>query len=437
MTTPVLTRRLVVVLVVGAGLVALVAGPRGLGFGVVAGTIALGAVIDGLLALSPSAIDVRRGLPAGAVLGEAVQARWVITNRADRRTDVRVADSFAPSLAAATRRCSVHLPAWATATVDITLNPGRRGRFVLDEVVIRTVGPLGLVGRQRARTTVDVLRVYPRFPSRADAELRLRRAQVAEVGLRTARGRGGGTEFDQLRDYTPDDEYRKLDWAATARAARPIVRDYRAEQNQTVINLLDNGRLMAGTVSGVPRVEHAMDAVMALTTVASGMGDKCGLLTFDQQVRSVVAAARGRHQLGLVNEAMYELEPVLAESDYRTAFTTALVRFRRRALLVIHTELASHSVEESLIPALPLLLRTHVVIVAAVTDPEVSGWATETVDEWPDVYRQAAAIGSLEDRRRAATRLRALGARVVDAGPDRLAVTLIDTYLGIKATGVL
>lgn len=437
MASPVLTRRLVAVLVGGAGLVALVAGPGGVGFWIVAGVIAVAAVIDGLLAPSPTVVGVERRLPAGAVLGQQVRARWIVTNRSGRRVDVAVADDLAPSLQAATRRCRVRLPSRSTATVAFDLRPARRGRFVLDEVVIRTVGPLGLVGRQRARALVDVLRVYPRFPSRADAELRLRRAQVADVGLRTARGRGGGTEFDQLRDYTPDDEFRKLDWAATARTARPIVRDYRAEQNQTVINLLDNGRLMAGTVADVPRVEHAMDAVMALTTVAAGMGDKCGLLTFDQQVRSVVTAGRGRQQLGLVNEAMYDLEPVLGESDYRTAFTTALVRFRRRALLVIHTELAPHSVDESLLPALPLLLRTHVVIVAAALDPEVSGWATDAVDEWPDVYRQAAAIGSLDDRRRAAIRLRALGAHVVDAAPDRLALELIDAYLGIKATGAL
>jgi len=138
-----------------------------------------------------------------------------------------------------------------------------------------------------------------------------------------------------------------------------------------------------------------------------------------------------------VNEALYELEPVLAESDYRTAFTTALVRFRRRSLLVIHTELAPHSVDESLIPALPLLTRTHVVMVVAVTDPEVQAWAHDRIHEWPDAYRQAAAISALAERRRAATRLRALGARVVDAAPDRLAGEVIDRYLGIKATGAL
>ncbi|MGI9601285.1 MAG: DUF58 domain-containing protein [Acidimicrobiales bacterium] len=436
---PVLTRRLALVVVAASAVTAalIAAGSGPIGFWAVMVVLLVIAVVDGALARSPTVIDVHRRLPSGAVLGSPLVVGWLVRNRSDRRVTVRLADSFAPSLHASTRRQTLSLPARATATVDITMVPQRRGRFVLDEIVIRTVGPLGLVGRQQARAVLDVVKVFPRFPSRHDAELRLRQARVLEVGLRTARGRGGGTEFDQLRDYTPDDEYRKLDWAATARTGRAIVRDYRAERNQTVINLVDNGRLMAGTVAEVPRVEHAMDAVMALTTVAGGLGDKCGLLTFDQQVRTVVAAARGRQQLGLVNEAMYDLQPVLLESDYRSAFTAALVRFRRRALLVIHTELAPHSADESLIPALPLLMRTHIVMVAAVRDPEVHGWARDEVDEWPDAYRQAAAVGALAERRRTAARLRALGARVVDAPPEQLSGALIDAYLGIKATGQL
>ena len=102
-----------------------------------------------------------------------------------------------------------------------------------------------------------------------------------------------------------------------------------------MIILLDNGRVMAGQVAGVPRVEHAMDAAMAITTVATRLGDRCGLVAFDTEVRAVVPPAKHRNQLGRVTEAMYDLEPELAESDYLGAFTETLARFRRRALLVI------------------------------------------------------------------------------------------------------
>ena len=150
-----------------------------------------------------------------------------------------------------------------------------------------------------------MLRVYPPFRSRDEAELRINKARILEVGLRSAQGLGGGTEFDQLREYTVDDEFRRIDWAATARAGKAIVRTYRAERNQTVISLLDNGRVMAGRVDDVPRVEHAMDAVMMLTAVATRLGDRAGLVVFDREVRAVVPPAHGRDQLGRVTEAMY------------------------------------------------------------------------------------------------------------------------------------
>jgi uncharacterized protein (DUF58 family) len=141
-------------------------------------------------------------------------------------------------------------------------------------VVWRTEGPLGLLARQGRTELPASLRVYPRFRSRDEAELRIDRARILEVGLRSAKGRGGGTDFDQLREYTVDDESTRIDWAATARVGRPIVRTYRAERNQNVVVLFDNGRVMAGRVAGVPRADFAMDAALLITTVATRLGDR-------------------------------------------------------------------------------------------------------------------------------------------------------------------
>jgi uncharacterized protein (DUF58 family) len=321
--------------------------------------------------------------------------------------------------------------------VDATLRPTRRGRFEPTAVVVRTEGPLGLLARQRTRQVPGRLQVYPRFPSRDEAELKVRRARRVEAGLRTAQGRGGGTEFDQLREYTPDDESRRIDWAATARTGRPIVRTYRAEQNQVVVCLLDNGRVMAGRVAGVPRVEHAMDAAMALTSVAARLGDRAGLVAFDVGVRAVVPPGSGARQVGRVADVFPELEPVLAESDYAVAFAETLARFRRRAMLVVLTDLVEQAMLESLLPALPLLASRHRVVVAAVHDPAVVRWARAAPADPEQAYRAAAAVDALEERSRAAARLQGLGAMVVDAEPGALAGKLCDVYLDAKATGAL
>ncbi|MEZ5141730.1 MAG: DUF58 domain-containing protein [Acidimicrobiales bacterium] len=318
-----------------------------------------------------------------------------------------------------------------------TFRPSRRGRFEIATLVVRVEGPLGLAARQRVRRQPHVLRVLPPFKSRDEAELRINKARILEVGLRSAQGRGGGTEFDQLREYTVDDEFKRIDWAATARANKAIVRTFRAERNQTVLCLLDNGRVMAGRVDDVPRVEHAMDAVMMLTAVATRLGDRAGLVVFDSQVRAVVPPAHSREQLSRVTEAMYALEPALVESDYTGAFADTLARFRRRAMLVIFTDLVEQAVAETLLPAMPLIARNHLVVVAAVRDPDVAAWAAGTPTEASGAYRKAAAVAALDERRRTIARLRGLGATVVDAPPGRLAPLLADAYLKVKATGRL
>lgn len=432
---PIPTRRLAIVaLVVGVLCV-----PIGSWLALLAANVVLVgiALVDVVLTPAPASIGIARTLAPVVALHQRTTLTWTLTNPHPRAWWVRFDDELAPSLKAAARGARVQVPAHAGLDVRTRLQPARRGRFLISEVVVRVDGPLGLTSRQQRRRVPGVLRVHPLFKSRDEAELRIVRARALEVGLRSARGRGGGTDFDQLREYVPDDEFRRIDWAATARTGRAIVRDYRAERNQVVISLLDNGRVMAGRVDDVPRVEHAMDAVMMLTTVATRLGDRAGLVAFDRAVRAVVTPGPGRLQLGRVIEAMYDLEPQLAESDYRSAFAETLGRFRRRSMLVVFTDLVEQAVGETLLPALPLITRQHLVVVAAVTDPDVVRWATGAARDGHEAYRKAAAVATLEARRRATARLRAGGATVIDAPPHRLAGLLADAYLEVKATGSL
>jgi len=394
-------------------------------------------LVDALVGTSPRHLVLERRHPPVVVVGKPATLTWVVRSDARRSVRVHVADQLAPSLGAGARRFTVRIPAGDQARVSTTLRPVRRGRFPLDHLSVRIEGRLGLGARQREVPLSTVLRVHPAFRSKDEAEITIRRGRILEVGLRSARGLGGGTEFEQLREYGPDDEFRRIDWTATARAGKAIVRTYRAERNQSVIVMLDNGRVMAGRVEGVPRVEHAMDAAMMLTAVATRLGDKCGLVAFDRRTRAVVPPARHTDQVSRVTEAMYALEPELAESDYTAAFAEVVGRYRRRAMLVLLTDLNEQAVADSVLPALPLVLRTHLVVVAGVRDPQVEAWARDDADDAEAAYRRVAAVEALAERDRTAARLRGMGATVVDAAPGRLAVELADAYLVVKSTGRL
>lgn len=401
------------------------------------GGLVLVLLVDWSLAARPGDIGVARVLPQSVALGSEATLRWIVTNGNPRRTKVHVSDELAPSLSAPRRRASVVLGPRSEMSLETTLQPLRRGDFFLEELVVRTEGPLGLVGRQATRRLPGRLRVVPSFRSRREAELRISRARILEIGIRSARFHGGGSDFDQLRDFTVDDESRRIDWSATARAGRPIVRTYRAERNQHVTLLLDTGRLMAGLIDGVPRLEHGMDAAMTLTAVAGRLGDRVGLVAFDQRVRTVVPHGEPRGQMRRLVDAMYRLEPSLVESDYRGAFLETVTRYRRRSLLAVITDLADQAIEDTLFTALPVVLRSHLVVVGSILDPQVQEWAMARPAAAEEAYRQAAALDALERRRRLATRLAALGAAVVDAPPQHFAAGLTDFYLDVKAAGRL
>ncbi len=433
---PVPTRRLAVVaLALAAVRLLLPDAPFPQGLLTLDGLLLLVAVADWALAPPPARIGVTRTMPLVRTIDEPGEITWQLTNPTGRRVQVGFADELAPSLHASIRRADVSIPADGSTTVRTPFRPSRRGRFRPSEIVVRVAGPLGLVARQRARQLPATLQVHPPFRSKEEAELRINRARVLEVGLRSAQGRGGGTEFESLREYSTDDEFRRMDWAATARAGKPIVRTYRAERNQNVVVLLDNGRVMAGRVEDVPRVEHAMDAALMLATVATRLGDRYGLMVFDAAVRSVLEPSHARSQVSRVTETLFDLEPELVETDYSGAFVEAVVRFRRRALLVLMTELNEQAAEEYLVPALPLIARHHIIVVGAVRDPEVERWAQAPVEDGEQAYRRAAAIAALAERDRLTARLRSFGVTVVDAPPGRLAPDLADTYLRLKATG--
>lgn len=413
--------------------------PPGAGAGLVFVNLLLAGVlvVDWALAVPPDRLRIERLAPGAVREGARAELRWQVSNGTARTADVAIGDDLPPSLRVSPPRSRAVVPAAMVATTGATIRPRRRGRFELRGLAVRSFGPLGLVGRQRFVDLPGVIRVQPEFPSERDAVVRAARLRMIEAGVRPVRVAAGSREFDALREYTPDDEFRRIDWAATARTNRPIVRTYRSERNQLLVILVDAGRLMAGSVGGVSRLDHAIDAAMALTAVATSIGDRIGLVAFDHRVRRVVPSSGSRRQLARITEALYDLDAELVESDYRGAIVETLARFPRRALLVLLTELPSTAASELLAGAVPRVARHHLPVVASVRDPQLETWAHGDPAKASDAYRAAAAAAALDDRGRLASQIRARGATVVDAAPGRLAPSLVDVYLRVKTTGRL
>jgi uncharacterized protein (DUF58 family) len=413
-------------------------------FALLLAVLAVAVVIDAGLAASPRALRFSRAHKNSVRLGESVNAGLLIHNGGRRRFRGQIRDAWAPSMRAEPRTHPVDIAAGEVQRVDTCLRPVRRGDQRSAAVTARAIGPMGMAGRQRSTPVPGQVRVLPPFLSRKHLPSRL--AKLREIdGLLPTLTRGQGTEFDSLREYVVGDDVRSIDWRATARRADVVVRTWRPERDRRVVIVLDTGRTAAGRVGvdptaadpgGWPRLDWSMDAALLLAALASRAGDHVDFLAHDRVTRTGVFGASRTEVLAQLVDAMAPLQPTLIESD-ATAMVSAIVRrVRRRALVVLLTDLNATAIEEGLLPVLPQLSARHQVIIAAVADPRVDQLAVRRTDA-AAVYDAAAAERSRNDRLAIASRLRHRGAEVVDAAPADLAPALADRYLAMKATGRL
>jgi uncharacterized protein (DUF58 family) len=399
---------------------------------------------DIMLAANPLQLQYTRVPNSSVRLGETVTLGLQIHNAGRRHFNGRVRDAWPPSTRAEPASHAIDIAAGHTHRVDTCLRPIRRGDQHSAAITARSIGPLGMAGRQKSRPVPGEVRVLPPFLSRKHLPSRLARLRELD-GLLPTLTRGQGTEFDSLREYVVGDDVRSIDWRATARRADVVVRTWRPERDRRVVIVLDTGRTAAGRVGvdptagdpgGWPRLDWSMDAALLLAALASRAGDTVDFLAHDRVTRAGVFGASRTELLGRVVEAMAPLTPALIESDATAMVSAVARRVRRRALVVLMTDLNASALDEGLLPVLPLLSTKHQVMVAAVADPRVDELAAGRSDA-AQVYDAAAAERSRGERSAIATRLRHNGVEVVDAAPADLAPALADRYLSLKAAGRL
>ena len=431
------TRWLAVAVLAASSLVVALPGPRWADLVVVNAAVLVALGVDVWLAPATSSLQAARTVPAVVSLDRPGTARIRLHNPASRAVRMATREGAGASAGVHPARQALEAGPGSWVEIEEEIAPTRRGVIPIGPLTIRTAGPLGLGGRQQTLPLVDEVKCYPALPGRRQVELRLDRARVLQSGERSSAIRGGGGEFDALREYHPDDEFRRINWRATARSPKPISNTYREERNQQVLLLVDTSRTMAGTVGGAPRFEHALDAGIALAELAGRVGDHVGMTAFAGDVRVTVGPRSGRTQARRILDVLFNIHPTLDAPNYPRAFGLLLARHRRRALLVLLTELTDPAGMEGLFAALPMLLARHLVVVAAVSDPAVEAEATLVPADSREAFAKAAAAGALAARAETATRLGTLGVTVVDKAPSELAGALADHYLTIKSRGRL
>jgi len=395
------------------------------------------AMLDARLSRASDQIDVRRRLPQVLSLGTPNPVTIVLSNRSGRRLTLIVKDDAPGRFISPERVRRVRLEPWEQARVTYRTTPHRRGDHEFGDLHVRCLSRLRLAWWQADIPAREAVRVYPNLQQISEFDALARRGRLDEMGLRAARARGEGTEFESLREYVPDDSFRNIDWKATARRGAPITRQYQTERNQTLIIMIDAGRMMAAPAGDMTRVDYAINAALMLAHVAGRMGDTVGLLVFADRVKSFVPPSHGASQTERMLEELYALQAELVEPDFRGAVAFLRARARKRAMICAFTDLVDPDISAQALSYLSSLRPQHLPLVATIADEEVEALAAADPDRPLAAWEKALASRTLAERALALARLRSRGALVCDALPGELSAAVVTRYLVIKRRGLL
>jgi uncharacterized protein (DUF58 family) len=401
--------------------------------------LAIAVLADGLAIPGRRSVTVTRTFPVSVGVRDVVAGDY----RLATRWPFRVAGEIWDALPGALRRETPAPQRFAVrrgeeATIPVSLSGRDRGEWPLGPVALRLTGPLGLMARTIRYPQTDNVLVTPSMASVRRYRLLAVQRQLRDAGVRVLRRRGEGTSFAGLREYVQGDDPRFIDWKASARRRALITREFSIEQGQTVLIVIDCGRLMTQLADDLPRIEYALSSALVLADVAAGSGDHVGMLAFDDQVRAWVAPARGTEALRSVRAALIPLRATMAEPDYATAFRTLDARQRKRALIVFYTDVIDPRASQSLIAHTTRGAQHHLPVVVALRNESlVAAAATGGGRTTTAVYERAAAEELLSARDEALQRMRQAGVSVIDVRPQAMTAAVVNRYLELKGRGAV
>lgn len=317
-----------------------------------------------------------------------------------------------------------------------TITPFERGADVFRETYVRFPAPLGLCEVQQKLDTEQFVRIYPNVLAVREFEMLKQRGRLDLMGVRRSRIKGLGQEFESLREYNEDD-YRTIDWKASARRGRLVVRNFEQERNQGLIVCIDCGRHMLGEVKGVRKIDYALDSALMLMHAAERQGDQIGLLVFNDLVQRWISPKKGRSQVAAILDAIHGLEAEPVESDPNRAFSYLASRWKRRSLVVVFTDAEDEGQGKLLSTALSRMGRRHLVMVVRVSDPKLKQIRALEVQSERDLFLKTSGVMYQAERRRASLALASAGLQSVESEPDELSASLVSAYLRVKELNLL
>ena len=379
---------------------------------------------------------VLRQMPGSLALGRWSEVRLEVAHDFAQPLHLQIFDHVPDGLSFEHLPLILELQPGQRSQIGYRLRPLKRGHFCFEVCELNLPSPFGLWSGKRLLSVNDHTRVYPDFARLYGGQLLAVDNWLSQLGVRQRQRRGQGLEFHQLREFREGDSLRQIDWKATARHRTPIAREYQDERDQQIIFMLDCGRQMRSQDGELSHFDHALNACLLLSYVALRQGDAVGLTTFACEQPRYVAPVKGAGQLTTLLNTVYDLDSSRRAADYPSAINQLLARQKRRALVVLVTNLRDEN-DEELLNAVNRLTRQHSVLIASVHESLLDDVRQMPVGTMEEALDYCGTLEYLNHRAELNERLLAHGALIMDVQPSALGADLVTKYLERKKAGAL
>jgi uncharacterized protein (DUF58 family) len=389
-----------------------------------------------LLFVLRSKLDLRREVPETLSLARQVTVTIEAKNRHRRRLKLKVNEAMFEHAEVEGLPLEIDVGGGVVRRATYKLKAMQRGAHTIGDHYVRFASPVGFWTRQVRIPAETKLRVFPDVQAVRHYEMLARQNRDHRTS-RLVRMRGGDTEFERLRDFLPDDEFRRIDWRATARRRKLTVREFQLEKNQNIVFMIDCGRMMTAMWDGLTALDYSLNAVLMLSHVAIRRGDQVGLIAFDEKVTRLMAPRTGISASNQVIQSTFDLFPKMVEADYEGAFRALKTHVRKRTLVVFIT----HAIDEVTSRRIQVLARDllpqHLPLLATLKDREVEARASRIAQSDEEICVQAAAAEMLLWKDRIHREMLRAGVLVLDVLHNQLTGSLVTRYLEVKARGLI
>jgi uncharacterized protein (DUF58 family) len=386
---------------------------------------------------------VKRGLSGNRSLsdklsnGDENEISIYLENFYTFTTSLRVFDEIPHQFQLRNLEFHLRLDAGDRQVVKYHLRPVKRGEYSFGAVNVLVSTPLELVSRRFRFSANKLVPVYPSYIQMRKYELMAISHRLTDTGIKKIRRIGHNQEFELIKEYVAGDDFRTVNWKATARKSRLMVNQYQDERSQQVYSLIDKGRVMQMPFNGMSLLDYAINATLVISNIAIKKSDKAGLITFQDRIGNMLPAGRRNNQMSAIQEVLYNQKTAFLETDFSVLYNQIRRSISQRSLLLLFTNFESiHGLHRQL-PYLINLSRIHLLVVIFFENTELTAVIEQPAETLKEIYYKAIAERFSHEKKLIVKELQKHGIQSILTAPEKLTINTINKYLELKARNLI